>query len=200
MKKLFSILCVCLLSISLCGCSKSPKSAVDTYMKGLKENAKEAVTDYIGGNTSTEALGEAEAKATEEFYKLLMDFDYSTSNEVVNGDTATVDVTVKAYNFGKILTTYIGNAFAWTLQNLLTSYTEEEKNAQHAEMLLEAVSTVVKEGKTIETTVTVSLNKVDGEWVVDEESSKDPLVDAVSGRLKSGIEDLQSKFNINTNK
>jgi len=200
MKKLFSILCVCLLSISLCGCSKSPKSAVDTYMKGLKENAKEAVTDYIGGNTSAEALTGLEAKATEEFYKLLMDFDYSTGNEVVNGDKATVDVTIKAYNFGKILTTFLGSVFTWTLENLLTSYTEEEKNEKYAEMLLEAVTTVVKEGKTIETVVTVSLNKVDGEWVVDEESSKDPLIDAISGRLKSGIEDLQSQFNINTDK
>ena len=84
--------------------------------------------------------------------------------EKVDGETATVDLTITTYPLGEIFTNVLSELFSSNLEEL-GAMTEEELTAYMDETL---ISNLDKAEKNFETDLTVTLKKQDGKWVVEE--------------------------------
>jgi len=198
MKKILSVLLVLLIGLSLFGCSQEKKDdlsvGVDNYISELKDGAKDKISDYVDEYLG-DSLGIVKTIVTDYIYDLAVDFDYSCDNQIIEGDTGTIDVSIKAYDLGKLAINVAGEYVKWTIENIFTELTDEQRTEQIKYLITSAITKVKQEGKTFETKLTVTLNKVNDEWVVDEGLIKDSIVDAITGGLKSSFEDIVSKFN-----
>lgn len=194
MRKILSLIICLLIALSLCACGSknSPSSSVDEYMKTKKNEAAESLDQYLN-EEDLSMLGGSEETA-KDFYNLLADFDYSTSNEKIEEDKAYVDVTFKTYDFGTFMKNFIADYFQDALAMAFSGATEEELAEKSAEIFNTRLDETKKAGKTIENTITVTLDKVEDKWVVNEEESGELLASAILGGMLEALESLGSAF------
>ncbi len=157
MKKKITILllALCLVLLAACG-EPSPSDA----LKADIEKAKSSPDEIIEG-IGSDGFGE---EATQALIDKVLDFDYKLGEEKVDGETATVDLTITTYPLGEIFTNVLSELFSSNLEEL-GAMTEEELTAYMDETL---ISNLDKAEKNFETDLTVTLKKQDGKWVVEE--------------------------------
>ncbi len=209
MKKILTAVLLTAMLISMCACdTQAPAKAepadasavADTFFKALKEQDDETMaTVYAGGKLDLLATAAQmddldkviedtglSAVYEEQMKPRLLDFDYELSNEQVDGDKATVDVKVRTYGMGDAFTEtfndFIAQAF---IMMALTNATEEEIAAKAAEALTAKLTQL--NSKNYEKSATLSLTKVDDQWIVDELQSGDAIVDVLTGGLVSAV-------------
>ena len=166
MKKKVTILLLafCLVFLAACG-SPSPsdaKSSPDEIMDGL----------------GSDGFGE---EATQALIDKVLEFDYEIGEESIDGDTATVELTITTYPLGDIFTTVLSELFSSDMEEL-ASMTEDELMAWMDETLISQLDAAEK---TYVTDVTVTLNQEDGQWVVQEDQE-------FSNALTGGMIDFAS--------
>lgn len=170
MKKKVTVLllafCLVLLAVA-CG-EPSPADAVKADLEDAKSSPEE-ILEGVG----SEGFGE---EATQLLIDKMLDFDYELGEEAVNGDSATVELSLTTYPFGEIFTTVINNLFN-TDMTTIAGMTEDGLNAWMDEMLISELNAAEK---TYTADVTVELEKVDGHWAVQE---SEELSNAITGGM-----------------
>ena len=160
---------------------------VNAYLEEKRQSIKESfLTDKEDENANSDGIAAVE--------EMLGDYQTELSNEVIDGDSATVDVTVKTYDMGNLISEYITDSISKALELSL-----EDENADYesaiAEILQEKIDNCKANGKTYTQTITITLHKEDGAWTVDE---SDTLDDALSGGINAAMEEINSTISDST--
>ena len=160
---------------------------VNAYLEEKRQSIKESfLTNKEDENANSDGIAAVE--------EMLGDYQTELSNEVIDGDSATVDVTVKTYDMGNLISEYITDSISKALELSL-----EDENADYqsaiAEILQEKIDNCKANGKTYTQTITITLHKEDGAWTVDE---SDTLDDALSGGINAAMEEINSTISDST--
>ena len=190
------ILCISM-GIFFTGCGEpSPKESVSTFLDALKSGDSETVNSvYADKDISIldvifDSDNEGGYLASDSFEQRLTDsvlgFDYVIEDEAVNGDKATVKVTIKTYPMGEALTNAYNDMMSriWELAFL----EESELDAKLAGILNARWDEMTE--KSYESEVEISLSKADGKWVVDSLDGNDDFINAITGNLINALDNL----------
>ena len=213
-----SVVALLAMSVAIVGCSSAPTptETVDNALKALKAEDYETLAKYYNGDmsslqdpekalqeagssdlgldTSTNELTAEQKEIGEELVAKALDFDYTLSNEKVDGDKATVDVTITTYDFGTAATEFLSKYMTQALASALTGKMSEDDYTDQAFKLLK--EQIDKLGnKDTSATVAVGLTKdSEGSWKVDDLEENSEFADALLGGMASKIADLANSL------
>lgn len=162
--------------MGIVGCStNSPTDTVKAYLDGIKKGDQEKTTALLSQSIEQEKLEDIEQVDIEdyEFYdkyvEAMKTMTYTINSEEINGEEATINVTVDAPNLGIILKDFMQKIFGDMLVASLSGieYTEEELMEKYDEVLTESLENV----KNTERTGNISLKIEEGEWKLQENDS-----------------------------
>ncbi len=177
MKKLLVLLLTLCLVFGMAACgSASPSDALKADMENAKSNPEE-----IMGDIGEDGFGE---KATQALVDKVLEFEYDLGEEVINGETATVETTITTYPFGDIFKTVITNYITAAFQS--ETVTTDDQMLELMDKLL--IEELEKAEKTYTKTVTITLEQEDGAWVVQED-------DEMANALTGGMLDFANNMN-----
>lgn len=193
--------------IFLGGCSltPSPTKTVDTFLQAVKTQDGEALADVYGAgeldlfdkvaesdeNAEEEETDDELTKVYEEqIVPKMLDFDYELSNEQIDGDKATVDVTVKTYSLGDAFTAFFSDFVSQAFMLAFSDASDEQVDALATTILSGKIADLTE--KTYEKTTTISLTKADGKWVVDPLETGSDAVDALTGGLVTAFKNMDN--------
>ena len=160
---------------------------VNAYLEEKRQSIKESfLTNKEDENANSDGIAAVE--------EMLGDYQTELSNEVIDGDSATVDVTVKTYDMGNLISEYITDSISKALELSLEDEDADYESAI-AEILQEKIDNCKANGKTYTQTITITLHKEDGAWTVDE---SDTLDDALSGGINAAMEEINSTISDST--
>lgn len=195
MKKLLALLCV-LACLITCGCSptqqNTPSAAVESYIKEEQKQMKAEGLESINGADIEEFEEFMSAETAKEFITSITDFDYKVNSETVDGDKATVNVTITSYDFGSWFANSLTSYFQIAFTQAFSGASEEEITAAALDVFTEEFQTMKNNGKTKATTVDFTLNKIDEDWVVDADASEDAFTNAITGGMVEAVEEALS--------
>lgn len=182
MKKLKKFIALSLLGISLVafvGCNKteSPKEVVKEYFEDIKYDAENELVN----NTIDTENGEEEvfSKETEEALKdLVKKLEYTVGDEKIDGDKATVNVTVKGCNLLELVTNTMNDAMGATVSAIFSN--KEVDDSEINNIVNKTLLENIKKAKVDERKGTVTLNKRDNKWKI---STDDELTKLVLGNV-----------------
>ncbi|MCR5482124.1 MAG: DUF4878 domain-containing protein [Clostridia bacterium] len=195
-----------------CGQGDSPSGAVKGFLEAFRNQNSEDMAKYYEGISEDgwdmdEMFNELESEEIgldKDCFKSLMDkisdIEYTIGEEKTDGDKATVEVTVKAYDFSAFFTDWIEAAIseAGAISGTIGDLSEEEVKAKMNKIFRDAFIKNLNgmKEKTHEATVTVQLQNKDGAWKIKDEGNGEDseeisgLQDAVTGGLLSGMSSL----------
>ena len=200
MRKIFSIFLIFVLaaSLSACGSAPTPKDIAEKYLAAIKAQDEEGISALSEGSYSEDelmgtvdlVLGESEEgeeydEATKKFKEKVIDFDYTIGEERIDGENAEVDVTIKTYDFGTMLGQYAERAMSELMAAAVDGASQEEIDAMDRKILEEELDKLTE--KSYETTVTMKLKKVEGEWKVAKMEDDSEFMNAILGRHHQSV-------------
>ena len=206
-KHIATILAIMLVIFFLGGCSSTPTptQTADTFLQAIKAQDGEALAgvyankelDLLDAAAESEEDEEAEDTGLTQVYEeqmvpKMLDFDYELSNEQIDGDKATVDVTVTTYSIGDAFTAFFSDYISQAFMLAFSDTSEEEMDALATTLLSGKLANLTE--KNYEKTATLSLTKVDDKWVVDELATGSDIVDALTGGLVTSFGNMESAF------
>lgn len=174
-----SIVAVCILAVSLVGCSSASPQDVTTAtldeikaqdfegnMAELKTSIEQGVKEAAGTDVE---LTDDEQAVVNKLLNKMCDFDYTLGDATVNGDHASVPVTFTTYDikgtFTSSMRSYLQNVYASALSTG-TVPSQQDIVAQYFSELNTAIDALAEKSVTAQGTIT--LTKTDGNWMVDE--------------------------------
>ena len=169
MKKKVSILllALCLILVTVACSSPSPSDALKADLENAKSSPEDIVGD-IGDSGFSDELNTA-------LVNKMLEFEYEIGEEKVDGDTATVELTITTYPFGDMFTTVINDLMDQAYSGEID--TDADVETLVSDMIMDEMDTLEK---SYSKTITVNLNKEDGAWVVQEDED---FGDAITGGL-----------------
>lgn len=195
------------MAASLAGCGEmQPAEVVDTALTSIKAmDAATLATVYTGGKidaknpdivgmlsakddvamtSAVSSLSDSQQEFISDVSKKLCSFDYTVNSTAVDNNTAKVNVTFKAYDFG--------SAYSDGLEGFGSGFIEAVSNGsdEDGEMTKALVAKVKDEvaglsAKTKSKTIDLNLTRAGGVWTLDE-LSQDQL-DAMFGGIVSAF-------------
>ncbi|MBQ1301878.1 MAG: DUF4878 domain-containing protein [Firmicutes bacterium] len=204
MKKFLALALVIVLALAMTACGGSgasadtPTDAANAFLKAVQEQDTDAMAKvYQGDPAEMDLIGDTEMDSEDipaELSALLSEqmqqFEYEVSNEVVDEDTATVDVKITTVNIGKAFEDSINEFMEKAMAGEISSdTTEEELTKQLYAAFQEKLAAAEKD---YEGTAVLNLTNVDGKWMVDQISQTDPLVNCLTGGLMDYSNSLTS--------
>lgn len=174
-----SIVVVCILAVSLVGCSSASPQDVTTAtldeikaqdfegnMAELKTSIEQGIKEAAGIDVE---LTDDEQAVVNKLLNKMCDFDYALGDATVNGDHASVPVTFTTYDikgaFTSSMRSYLQNVYASAL-SIGTVPSQQDIVAQYFSELSTAIDALAEKSVTAQGTIT--LTKTDGNWTVDE--------------------------------
>ena len=214
MKKIFCILLIIAMVFTMAACGKntpqqvsdpveeimSPTQTLDAFLKAFKARDTEALNEYYEGEADElvilEDLDEPALQGlVDKLMEKLLDFDYTLSNEKIDGKNATVDVNFKTYDIGGIMSDIISNMLSDAAALAISGLTQEELEAEINEIMtekFEEYAEIAKKEKVY--AVPVKLVMINGKWFVKDVSTADDLMNALSGGLTEFAKNLGDLF------
>ena len=204
MKKFLALALVIVLALAMTACGGSgasadtPTDAANAFLKAVQEQDTDAMAKvYQGDPAEMDLIGDTEMDSKDipaELSALLSEqmqqFEYEVSNEVVDEDTATVDVKITTVNIGKAFEDSINEFMEKAMAGEISSdTTEEELTKQLYAAFQEKLAAAEKD---YEGTAVLNLTNVGGKWMVDQISQTDPLVNCLTGGLMDYSNSLTS--------
>lgn len=198
-KKFFAALVAVLMSFSFAACSatkvESPETVVKNYLDGLAKADFETVDKYsnssiynalIEAEKEDGAVPEEDSEMDKEFIKAMLgNLQYTINSSTEDGDTATVNATIKNINMSDVMSNMIGQLFALAFSGI----SEEEMEAKTEELLLSSINE--NKDNLLEKEVSINLEKTEEGWII---VMDDDFQDAITGGLFSYSENLQESF------
>lgn len=201
-KKIIAIFTLIIMTISLCACGgPTPTETVDTFLNGIKAQDNETVKSVYSDDefNFAENLDLDEEDGTElnkvfsdKLFPMLMEFEYTLSNEVIDNDKATVDVTIKTYNFGNAFSSFFSNYLTQAFAMAFNNASEEDMDKLGADLLSKELNNLTE--MNTEKTTTVHLSATEDGWIIDKLDEKDEFYDALTGGMVSTLETLNESF------
>lgn len=207
MKKIFALILSLTLCFSLTGCgSPSPTKVTTTFLEAVKAQDVASVEKVYLGNSddvnasdeivdeddSEEPKTETEQKLWDTINEKLFVFDYDVANEVIDGDKATVDVTITTYDLGMATTSALGEYMSQAIGLAFAGASEEQMENLSMTLFIDKISALTEKNYT--KTVKVHLEKVDDQWKLSKFSDDEPIVDALSGGMQSALDNFSEAF------
>lgn len=176
---LSSVVAVCILAVSLVGCSSASPQDVTTAtldeikaqdfegnMAELKTSIEQGIKEAAGIDVE---LTDDEQAVVNKLLNKMCDFDYALGDVTVNGDHASVPVTFTTYDikgaFTSSMRSYLQNVYASALSTG-TVPSQQDIVAQYFSELSTAIDALAEKSVTAQGTIT--LTKTDGNWTVYE--------------------------------
>lgn len=188
LKKLTAIMLLLFLVVGVYGCgAKKPSDVVTTYFEEIKKGNSGEFDKLL--NKTLDKSEEKENAYDESIKKLMSSMSkvtYKINSEKIEGDSATVNVTLNGPEFSKVIGEFMKKAMADALSKAFSEdKTSEEENAKLYDKIL---SECIDNMTYAERTGDIKLTKTDGEWMINSEDSL--------GTLLLGI-DMNAFNNIN---
>ena len=208
----FAVVAMCMaMAFALAGCSGGPtptevtKGALDalkaqdaetlqSYYAGDSDELESDLISggFIGGGSEDASNETEEQKATrEKILAVLSDFDYELGDENIDGDKATVEVTITSHDMATVFTAAIEDYFAQAFGMALNGASQEEMSDLFTQIFVTKLDPEAE--KTHVATTTFNLTKVDGTWKLDKLS--DDNVDALFGGILTTINSMNEALN-----
>ena len=168
----------------------SPSMALDSMLKAIQDlDFETAQQYYLGDMGSLEGLTESSSGTDEVVNRMLreaLNFDYTLDNEVIDGDTATVDLVFKTFNMAEILEEVLTQLIARAAYLQQGGMTSDEFQEEMNNIVIGIYTDIIKKAdKDLEISLTVGLTKVDGQWKVDDLKDSMDFMDGLTGGLIS---------------
>ncbi len=203
MKKIICIIVAVTLLFSLTACGSkgsgeelNPTMTADAFLKALKARDADAIAEYYAGDPKdfrfTDDIEDPNiAELTDKLLEKVLDFDYVLDNEVISGDSATVDVHISTYDIGGI----VGDLASDILSLLMSSGSSILNGGASAEdltqQIMEKIDDAIKNAeKDSSIKVTMKLIKKDGKWLVKDMNQADDFFKSLFGGLTKWTEGL----------
>lgn len=207
---------LCALCIGLAGCGgPSPTDVTKQAIEAVKAQDTDALakvyagdaanisTDMFASTTESEELADSsdltddQQQVVKDFYGKLLDFDYTVSDEQVDGDSATVKVTVNTYNFGSIFSKAVQDTLSTAFMYMFSTDQDAAQKAT-TQAMIDSLDTQMKSltDKDKSATATVSLEKQDGNWVV--QPFDGDFYNALTGGAYDLSNNMQKSFGSNS--
>lgn len=175
---------------------KSPSRVTEEFLSAIKKGDDGQLKKVYSGSSATFPLTKfkAEAKSdslTKMMLEMLEDFDYQVKNEKVNGNKASVTVTIKTYAMGDVVSNLISDARDDPTQYIGYSSDDFEKD------IYKEFSKLKKENKKSYTkNLVINLTKTNGKWQVNDFNSDDldVILNAVTGNFNSAIGEANNDY------
>ena len=193
MKKLVVLaaaMALCLNVLSGCSSAPSPTEVTDTFLNAVKSqdmetmqnNYAEGTFDFgqIASSEASEEGAQLSEEATNTLTSKLLEFDYEISNEQINENTATVDVSITTYPFGDAFSSFVSDYLSQGFAAALNGASDEEMGELGSSILTQKLNGMEK---SYTGTATLSLTKVDDQWKVDTIADDSDFVNVLSGGL-----------------
>ena len=206
MKKILCTILILALAFTFAACGKanqeeflSPTLTVDSFLKALKARDTEAVGLYYAGDPNdfnfTEDIDDPfTAELVDKLLNKLLDFDYVLDNEVVDGDTAEVDVHFMTYDVGSIMSDLTSDIMPEILSLGLPMLSGEITSDEVIELIREKLDEALNSAQKVsDFKVTVKLVKKNGKWLVKDLNKSGDMIEKLFGGLKK-ISGLGSLF------
>lgn len=175
----------------LVGCSEeSPSDVTKTYLDALKSQDSDAYSKvYADGDVNPLSQGFAgvdsskltdDQKAIPEMTEKMLDFDYTIGEERVDGDKATVKVTIKTYKLGDAFSKSVEDYLSKAVKKALSGKVDED---EMSDLMMECFSDQLSKlkDKDYEKSTTFNLTNGDDGWTIDELT--DDQIDVLTGGL-----------------
>lgn len=159
MKRTIAILLCVVSCLLLFGCGEKRSESAERYIKEQLDEFKNATAEDIQEELGIYGEDSFDGMDMTLFYKNL-DYTIDGSNE--KGDSATVDITVRNTDFASVMQDYVTKLME--ISSLIND--EEELTNESARLFNEIAGS--DDYDIIETKLTVTLTKVDGEWKVND--------------------------------
>ena len=199
MKKTFTLALMLLLTLALLACGSSdtdsPKQAAQTFFSAYKAQDMTKLASVYAGDSAEfnfdmlqdDGEDEFSLKLQEALTDKLMDFDYDISDEVIDGDTATVQVKITTYNLESVVQDLFTDLIGLAFSGEVDLDDEALMNEYAARIIDEKLDAATKD---FEATVTLGLERLDGSWKVDPIAANSDLMNALTGGMMNAIADL----------
>lgn len=197
--------------VLLAGCSSTtPSQTADSFLQAMKAQDTESMAKYYSGDASNLAgswlnesvggdidgsgdLTDDEKAVMQKFAGKLCDFDYELGDEKVDGNNATVNVSVTTYDFGEA----VDNALKDYLEEALAqAFSGKELfTAKSNKIFYKAFGKQLDKltDKSVQTDAQLSLTKGDdGSWKVSELDND--AVNALTGQLLDKVQEYEKAF------
>lgn len=187
---LSSIMVIIIATTSLigCGADSSPKATVKAYFEEVKlgENGDtkklilSTLEKEVNPNGKDEILEEDSfsVEAEKDMNDILSKIEYKIGEEKIEGDKATVSVSLNNVNFSNLFMQFL-NKYMTEVLNIAfegKEMSEEELTKLSNDLLIELMNDSEQETRTGE----ISLVKVDGKWQID---NNEALTELMLGKL-----------------
>lgn len=195
MKKLFALTAAAMFCVfALVGCGgPTPTETVTQFLEGVKTADQEAIAaTYVKDSytlfdeeSSDDTVSGMSSAMDDELLAKMLEFEYEVSNEVIDGDKATVDVKITTYSLGSAINSFMTDFISQALTLSLSGASDEEVTKLAENILTDKVMNMEK---TYTETVTVKLTKVDGTWTINKMGEKSDFYNAITGGMMKAIE------------
>lgn len=161
----------------------------------LDHDVDTALAGAIGLESSTTVPSELDAshqKAYDAFLARLVDFDYEVGQAQVDGDSATVQVTVKTRDLDAYFNDCMGDYLARTLAD--ARYTGAVSNQNQARLFVDVADEHAQQlgGKDQSATVELRLVRAGGTWKLDTLDASE--LDALTGGFFGALEQVGNSY------
>ena len=173
---------------------KSPSRVTEEFLSAIKKDDIGQLKKVYSGSSSAFSLIEDKAKSdslTKMMIEMLEDFDYQVKNEKVNGNKASVTVTIKTYAMGDVVSNLISDVQDNPTEYVGYSSDDFEKD------IYKAFSKLKKENKkSYSKNLVINLTKTNGKWQVNDfnDDDLDVILNAVTGNFNSAISEANNGY------
>lgn len=211
MKKCIALLTSLIMLASLTACGgPSPTSAASSFLDAVKSQDTQALSKcYVNdkfdlfeeaSNAASDEQSDEAAEMDDALSKVyeenllpkMLEFDYTLSNEVIDGDKATVDVSISTYPLGSAFTSFFGEYLGQAFALAFSDATDEQMTALAANILTSKLDGLTE--KSYEKTATLSLVKEDNNWLVDHVEGNKEVLNTLSGGLVDAVTNMSTAF------
>lgn len=204
MKKLIAALSLMLVLVLTSCSTPSPTSVTTSFLDGVKKQDSEIIASVYAdgkdfGLSSKELSENMEDDATgddifadysEEFTTKLLDFDYEITDEVIEGDKATVNVNITTYSFGSELSAFFNEYITEGLMLAFEDNSEEKLEALEKTLMQKMIDNLSEKSYT--GSAKLSLSKTDKGWIVDEIDDDSEFMDVITGGTITAVNNLNA--------
>ncbi len=168
-KTFFTLLLAFSLLCSGCGedLNNTPTKQVEMFFMNYQTLDQEVISDLNDTLNSDTTMNSSQKEEYKEImkkhYKNLI---YDVKDEIINGDTATVQVEIEVYDYSKI-----NKAVNKYLEDNPTEFLDEDNNYDQEKFIDYKLSELKKAKEKVKYTLDLSLTKSNDKWQMDQISS-----------------------------